>query len=76
MPASKHRRKGETRPRHNLKTLLGTTDPRKDPEAVKEDALIQARLYELHGERAWTDAEYGEVSAQLVAEGKIRPSSL
>lgn len=75
MPASKHRRKGKTRPRDNLKILRGQLEPfREDPEAFREDELICERLRELHGERTWSDAEFDEAAKQLVAEGKIRPS--
>jgi hypothetical protein len=73
MPASKHRRKGKTRPRGNIKTIVfPPLILEEDPEALREDWLIQERLRELHGERPWRDDEWDEAMRQLVAEGKIR----
>jgi hypothetical protein len=74
MPTSKHRRKGKTRPRGNIKTLVF---PRltleEDPEILRKDQLIQGHLRALHGDREWTDDEWDQATEQLAAEGKIRP---
>jgi hypothetical protein len=74
MPITKHRRKGKTRHRGNIKTLVF---PRlafeEDPETLREDQLIQDRLRQLHGEREWSDYEWDEATEQLVAEGKVHP---
>ena len=74
MPITKHRRKGKTRPRGNLKTLVfPPLTLEENPEVLEEDRLIQERLRMLHGEREWSADEWEEATEQLIAEGAIRP---
>jgi hypothetical protein len=74
MPATKHRRKGKVRPRGNIKTWIPPRPSFEEgPEILWEDALIQERCRQLYGESPWSDDEWDEATAQLVAEGKVRP---
>ena len=74
MPATKHPRKGKTRPRGNIKTLVFPRLTLEElSETLREDQLIQERLRQLHGEREWTDHEWEEATGQLVVKGMIRP---
>ena len=69
-----HRRKGKTRPRGNIKSLVFSRPTfEEDPETLREDQLIQERLRQLHGEREWSADEWEEAIEQLLAEGKVRP---
>jgi hypothetical protein len=82
MPASKHRRRGRTRPRW-------APPPRPPCRPITEqdraeDALLEERLHLLFGPPAtvhqggdidWDYAQYEEALAQLEAEGMIRPAS-
>jgi hypothetical protein len=82
MPATKHRRRGRTRPRW-------VPPPRPSRRSITEqdraeDALLDARLHQLFGPPAtihqdggidWSWEQYSEAVAQLEAEGVIRPAS-
>ena len=82
MPASKHRRRGRTRPRW-------VTPPRPPRQPIteedrREDALLEERLHQLFGPPAtvhqfgdidWGYEQYQEALAQLEAEGVIRPAA-
>ena len=82
MPASKHRRRGRTRPRW-------VTPPRPPRQPIteedrREDALLEERLHQLYGPPStvhqggdidWDYEQYQETLAQLEAEGLIRPAS-
>jgi hypothetical protein len=78
MPATKHRRRGKTRPRWVLPPCPITEQDR------TEDALLEERLHQLFGPPAtihqdgdidWSYEQYQEAVAQLEAEGVIRPTS-
>ena len=82
MPASKHRRRGRTRPRW----ISPPRSPRHriTEEERREDALLTERLRQLYGPPAtihqrgdidWSWDQYQEALAQLEAEGLIRPAS-
>ena len=82
MPASKHRRRGRTRPRW-------VTPPRPLRQPItegdrREDALLEERLHQLFGPPAtihqggdidWDYEQYQEALVQLEAEGVIRSTS-
>jgi hypothetical protein len=82
MPASKHRRRGRTRPRW-------VTPPRPPRQPIteedrREDALLEERLHQLFGMPAtvhqggdvdWDYEQYQEALTQLEAEDVIRPAS-
>ena len=82
MPATKHRRRGKTRPRW-------TPPPRSPHRTIteqdrREDVLLEERLHRLFGPPAtvhqfgdidWSYGQYEEALAQLEAEGVIRPTS-
>ena len=80
MPASKHRRRGRTRPR------WAPSPPPRPPHRPlteqdrREDALLEERLHQLFGPPAivhqfgdvdWGYEQYQEAMAQLEAEGLI-----
>jgi hypothetical protein len=82
MPATKHRRRGKTRPRW--------VPPPRPPrhriteEDRREDALLDERLHRLFGPPAtvhqggaidWSYEQYQEALAQLEAEDVIRPTA-
>jgi hypothetical protein len=82
MPASKHRRRGKTRPR----SVPPPCPPRRalTDEERREDALLEERLHQLFGPPStvhqggdidWDYEQYQETLAQLEAEGLIRPAS-
>ena len=82
MPATKHRRRGKTRPRwvpppRSLRQPITEEDRR-------EDALLEERLHQLFGPPATIHQggdidldyeQYQEALVQLEAEGVIRPAS-
>ena len=82
MPATKHRRRGRTRPRW-------APPPRPPRHRIteqnrREDALLEERLHRLFGPPAtvhqggdvdWSWEQYEEALAQLEAEGMIRSTS-
>ena len=82
MPATKHHRRGKTRPRW--------VPPPRPPrhriteEDWREDTLLEARLHQLFGPPAtihqggdidWDYEQYQKALAQLEAEGVIRSTS-
>jgi hypothetical protein len=82
MPATKHRRRGRTRPRW----VPPPRPPRHQitDEERREDALLTERLRQLygppttvhqHGDIDWSYDQYDEALVQLEAEGVIRPAS-
>jgi hypothetical protein len=82
VPASKHRRRGNTRSRWALPPRLPHR-PITDEER-REDALLTERLRQLFGPPAtihqggdidWSWEQYQEAVAQLEAEGVIRNAS-
>jgi hypothetical protein len=84
MPATKHRRRGKARPRHQMLHLAMPQRHRITEEDRREDALLEARLLQLFGPPAtvhqdgdidWAYEQYQEAVAQLEAEGMIRPAS-
>ena len=90
MPATKHRRKGKTRPRWvppQGETRFARPRPPRRPltdEERREDALLEERLHQLFGPPAtvhqfgdidWDYEQYQEALAQLEAEGLIRPAA-
>ena len=82
MPASKHRRRGRTRPRW-------VTPPRPPRQPIteedrREDALLEERLHQLYGPPStvhqggdidWDYEQYQQALVQLEAEGVIRSTS-
>jgi hypothetical protein len=82
MPATKHRRRGKTRPRW----VPPPCPPRHriSEQDRREDALLIERLRQLFGPPAivhqggdidWSYEQYQEALAQLEAEGLIRPAN-
>jgi hypothetical protein len=78
MPATKHRRRGKTRPRWEPPPRHRITE-----QDRCEDALLEARLHQLFGpprivhqdgEVDWDYEQYQEAVAQLEDEGVIRPA--
>jgi hypothetical protein len=70
MPISRHRRKGQYRPRVRQKPspeLILT------PKGRRLLELCRARLTELHGDREWTEDEFAAVLDQLQDEGTLLP---
>jgi hypothetical protein len=77
MPATKHRRRGRTRPRWGAPLRHRITE-----QDRREDALLEARLHQLFGpprtvhqggDIDWDYEQYQDALAQLEAEGVIRP---
>jgi hypothetical protein len=84
MPATKHRRRGKARPRHQMLHLAMPPRHRITEEDRREDTLLEARLHQLFGPPAtvhqggdidWSYEQYFEAIAQLEAEGVIRSTS-
>ena len=84
MPATKHRRRGKARPRHQMRHLAMPPRHRITEEDRREDALLEERLHQLFGPPAtvhqggdidWDYEQYQEALAQLEAEGVIRSTS-
>ena len=84
MPATKHRRRGKARPRHQMLHLAMSPRHRITEEDRREDALLEQRLHQLYGpprtihqggDIDWDYEQYQQALAQLEAEGVIRPTS-
>ena len=84
MPATKHRRRGKARPRHQMLHLAMPPRHRITEEDRREDTLLEERLHQLFGPPAtvhqggdidWSYEQYQEAVAQLEADGVIRPAS-
>jgi hypothetical protein len=81
MPATKHRRRGKARPRHQMLHLAMPPRHRITEQDHRDDALLDDRLHQLFGLPAtihrgggidWSWEQYSEAVAQLEAEGMIR----
>jgi hypothetical protein len=84
MPATKHRRRGKARPRHQMLHLVMPPRHRITEEDRREDALLEERLRRLFeppatihqgGDVDWDYEQYQQALAQLEAEGVIRSTS-
>jgi hypothetical protein len=84
MPATKHRRRGKARPRHQMLHLAMPPHRPITEQDRAEDALLDERLHQLFGPPAtvhqfgdidWGYEQYQEALAQLEAEGMIRRAS-